>query len=259
MSEMRVLESEIGNVVPLVDIADAIGYSRSALSKIYKSNEDLLKATQIFRPLQTNQGVQQFTCINRTGLDLLMILIKPAKSRDSFEKFLKFREIALNRLGNNDSLEPNGNGDIKSEITKAKMLAQATGGNLAEFQAIALAKCGYSDYIPALKTAAITHGESGWFNPTQLVPLCNDPYLNAERLNYYLANNPKDPERRPFQYRDENRIWRLTPLGMEHGREYIFRGIGGHTEPRIEWRESILYASGLLKHTGDSLAVAVRA
>jgi len=43
MSEMRVLESEIGNVVPLVDIADAIGYSRSALSKIYKSNEDLLR------------------------------------------------------------------------------------------------------------------------------------------------------------------------------------------------------------------------
>jgi hypothetical protein len=192
-----------------------------------------------------------------------MVLLKPARSRDSFDKFMEFKERALDRL-NGDRLSTaqlqsdNGN-DLNSEITKAKMLARATGGDVREFQAIALAKCGYSDYIPALKTAAVIKGESGWFNPTQLVPLCNDPYLNAERLNYYLANNPKDPERRPYQYRDENRIWRLTPLGMEHGREYIFRGIGGHTEPRIEWRESILYASGLLKHTGDSLAVAVRA
>jgi hypothetical protein len=192
-----------------------------------------------------------------------MVLLKPARSRDSFDKFMEFKERALDRL-NGDRLSTaqvhsdKGN-DLNSEITKAKMLAQATGGDVREFQAIALAKCGYSDYIPALKTASVNRGESGWFNPTQLVTLCNDPLLNAERLNYYLANNPRDPERRPYQYRDENRIWRLTPLGMEHGREYIFRGIGGHTEPRIEWRESILYASGLLKHTGDSLAVAVRA
>jgi hypothetical protein len=90
--------------------------------------------------------------------------------------------------------------------------------------------------------------------------MLHDPMINAERLNHYLNNNPKDPERRPFQYRDENRLWRLTPLGMEHGREYPFHGQGGHVEPRIEWRESILVASGLKRAIDESqISLPVRA
>ena len=226
-TELRVIESEIGKVTPVIDIADSIGYDRSSITKIIKSNSDIFGGTEVFCPLPTPGGEQRLRCINRIGLDRLMVLLKPARSRDSFDKFMEFKERALDRL-NGDRLSTaqvhsdNGH-DLNSEITKAKMLAQATGGDVREFQAIALAKCGYSDYIPALKTAAVNHGESGWYNPSQLVPLCNDPYLNAERLNYYLANNPRDPERGPYQYRDENRIWRLTPLGMEHGREYVFR------------------------------------
>jgi hypothetical protein len=66
-------------------------------------------------------------------------------------------------------------------------------------------------------------------------------------FNNWLNNNPKDPDRRPFQYRDhDTRLWRLTPLGMEHGAEYPFTvWENGHTEVRIKWRDSILKACGL--------------
>jgi len=126
---------------------------------------------------------------------------------------------------------------IQEEIDRAKLLAQITGGELKEFQKIALKKCGYGDYAPALDVPLIVHGETGWYNPTRLVTLCNDPDLTAERLNWYLSN-------KGYQYRD-GYIWRLTPEGLIHGREYQYEAPSGHREIRISWRESILYASGL--------------
>jgi hypothetical protein len=47
---------------------------------------------------------------------------------------------------------------------------------------------------------------------------------------------------------------------MQHGREYQFNLGNGHSEPRISWRESILYASGLKRPVAqDQIALPARA
>ena len=240
---VRVIQSDIGPVIPVVDIADMIGYSRGAITKAIKEHEGKMSPCKTFIPLPTSGGSQQFLCLNRTGVDYLLVFIHPSKDRMSDDEFLDFRRDILAKM---DAGKPTEfESDIRAEIVRARHLAELTGGNLAAFQKIALEKCGVGDYAPALQVPALVHGETGWFNATQLVAMCNDPLLNPERLNWYLANNPKDPERRPFQYRDENHLWRLTLLGKEHGKEYWYTAPSQHQEIRIAWRENVLYASGL--------------
>jgi hypothetical protein len=254
---VRVIPSEIGPVIPVVDIADYIGCSRSAISKAMKVYEEKMSPCKTFVTLPTSGGSQQFLCVNRVGVDYLFLLVHPSKSKMALDQMLEFRKNILVKIDGGKSSEPAPT--IDTELQQARRIAELTGGNLAAFQKIALEKCGCGDYAPALQVPVIVHGESGWFNITQLVAMCNDPLLNPERLNWYLANNPKDPERRPFQYRDENHLWRLTPLGMEHGKEYWYTAPSQHQEIRIAWRESVLYASGL-KHpiSNDQTALAAR-
>ena len=242
---VRVIPSEIGPVVPAVDIADNIGYNRSTITNTITKNERLFKGFTIFKALPTGGGTQQFLCLNSVGTDRLLLLIKPAKDREELcERVERFKAKAFGLLAKvlpGPGVPP----VLDVELIQARRIAELTGGNLAAFQKIALEKCGVGDYAPARQVPALVHGETGWYNITQLVAMCNDPLLNPERLNWYLANNPKDPERRPFQYRDENHLWRLTPLGAEHGKEYWYTAPSQHQEIRIAWRESVLYASGL--------------
>jgi hypothetical protein len=47
---------------------------------------------------------------------------------------------------------------------------------------------------------------------------------------------------------------------MEHGREYLYTSPHQHSEIRLSWRESILYASGLKRPIpDDQLALPARA
>ena len=248
----RIVDSPIGLVIPAIDIADALGYDRSTITRIVKANEDIFKGLQVFQPLSTRGGTQLFLCLNKVGTDRILYLIKPSKKREVFERFEKFREKAFERLAEQKKEITQALPPIDEELVRARHLAEQTGGNLASFQAVALKKCGLEDYIPALNIPQVIHGETGWYNPTRLVALCNDPDLTPERLNWYLKN-------KGFQYRD-GYLWRLTPEGQIHGKEYWFTAASGHQEIRIAWRESILYASGLKRAiSGDQAALTARA
>jgi hypothetical protein len=252
---LRILPSEIGPVIPVVDIEGLLGYSRSAINKVLKEHEGKMTPCKTFLPLPTVRGSQQFLCLNREGVDNLLLLIHPSKSRMTAEGFLEFRRDLLNKMGEPKSVALTtteaapvpATTTLDSEILHARKLAEKCGKNPDAFLAIALEKCGDGDYARALQAPALVHGEPGWHNVTQLVALCNDPLLNPERLNYFLMN-------RGFQYRDENRLWRLTPSGIEHGREYLYTSPHQHSEIRISWRESVLYASGLKRPLSVSQA-----
>lgn len=251
----RVLSSDIGPVMPVVDIADMLGYSRSAITKAIKDHEGKMSPCKTFLPLPTLGGNQQFLCLNRTGVDYLLLFIHPAKTRMSDDEYIDFRHNLLERMdaGKKEIIPAPASRDLDSEIIHARTIAQKCGKNPDAFLAIALEKYGEGDYIKALQAPAVVHGEPGWHNITQLVSLCNDPLLNPERLNHFLNN-------RGFQYRDENRLWRLTPLGMEHGREYLYTSPHQHSEIRLSWRESVLYASSLKRPIpNDQLALPARA
>ncbi len=262
--EVRTFEIDGEIWMPLLDLALAWGLDRTSLIKHVERRTDFFEGcTRDVDNLST--GVPD-PCINEEGLYLLIarVSLKKIKNPAAKVSIIRFRKMApkiLQGYRRKEIVQIAPSRDLDGEISYARMLAEKTKGDPKAFLKIALGKFGAGDYAPALDAApVIIRGESGWYNPSQLVAMCNDPQLNAERLNYFLANNPKDPERRPFQYRDENRLWRLTPLGMEHGREYQYRAVGGHIEPRIEWRESILHASGLKRPVDEhQLALPARA
>jgi hypothetical protein len=261
---VRVIPSEIGPVIPVVDISEMIGVDDSTISKKFKAFEKWLSPCSVFIPLSTTGGMQRFRCLNRKGFDRLLILMRPKKTgEDSIDRLFELRESILEKMGteSKELVPVKQPADIHNELKEAALLAETCRKSSETFQAAILRKHGKSELADALQgpASSVIHGEPGWYNPTQLAAMCNDPMLTAERLNWYLCNNPRDPEHRSYQYRDPNRIWRLTTLGKEHGREYWYSALGGHQEIRIEWRESILYASGL-KHpiANDQTALPAR-
>jgi hypothetical protein len=150
--------------------------------------------------------------------------------------------------------------DIRSELEEARELAVICGRSPESFQAVILRKHGKAELASELQSAGnIVHGETGWYNVTGLVSLCNDPGLTPERLNKWLENYREGQQWSPFQYR-EGKLWRLTKRGMEHGREYQYNLGNGHSEPRISWRASVLYACGLKRDLApDQMALPERA
>ena len=247
----RVIPSAIGPVIPVVDIAENLGYTRSSITNTITKNKELFEGFTSNEALPTIGGIQVFLCMNSTGIERLILLLRPMKNRAELcQRVESFRAKAFGKLAEQKvgPAPPNPDAALKASLSTARLLATETGGDLAAFQRIALEKCGLGDWAPALSTVP-KHGEPGWYNPTQLGEMCG---LTAEQVNAYLYNTA-------FQYR-EGRIWRLNPTGEMHGKEYIFEATSGHREIRIRWRESILYASGLKRPIDESqIALPVRA
>ena len=229
---------------PVSDLAAAWGIDRSTPDKIVERNIDVfLGFTALVKDTKDVTSNQVFRAVNERGLYLMMGKISASRLKNPNAKraIIRFQRwvpelIEKFRKGEIQQIQTP---KIEDELVRAKYLAELSGGNLQAFQKIALEKCGFKDYAPALNNPAIIHGESGWYNPTRLISLCNDPDLTPERLNWYLKN-------KGFQVKD-GFLWRLTPEGWKHGEEYPFNAPGGHSEPRIAWRKSILTASGLVK------------
>jgi len=252
---VRVIRHGPYGVIPLNDIADALCIDRSGFHKLFKRHAETLARYGLMVKTSTSQGDSSTLCLTREGVVGLILKTKPgaSKSQDAQDRIIAFQTWAIetiSKIMNGERVRVSLS--IDEELVQARHLAEQTGGNLASFQAIALKKCGFGDYVPALNIPQIIHGEIGWFNPTRLVALCNDPDLTPERLNWYLKN-------KGFQYRD-GYIWRLTPLGMAHGKEYWYTASSQHQEIRIAWRESVLFASGLKRPIStDQAALPARA
>jgi prophage antirepressor-like protein len=251
-SEIRAIE-QIGAVwMPLVDLAYAWGLKPNTLYQIVARNEKKFEGFSAVVHVTCTDTLQ---CVNEQGLYLLMGAINTDRLHnitvaDAILRFQRWVPELIQRYRKKEIVQTPVNG-IDTELQQARHLAEQTGGNLASFQAIALKKCGFEDYVPALNIPQIIHGETGWYNPTRLISLCNDPDLTPERLNWYLRN-------KGYQYRD-GYIWRLTPEGRIHGKEYWFTAASGHQEIRIAWRESVLFASGLKRSiSGDQVALTAK-
>ena len=241
-NQIRATEHDGQVWISINDLSLAWGLDRSTLGKHIERDPDLYAFTHI---LVDNLSTVPLRCVNEEGLYLLLGSVSNTQrlKPEIKEVIRNFRKWVvpqvLKQFRKGEIAQVQENPRIEDELVRAKYLAEQTGGNLRAFQKIALEKCGFKDYAPALNVVAIVKGESGWYIPTQLVNLCNDPDLTPERLNWYLKN-------KGFQYR-EGRIWRLTPEGWKHGKEYPFNTPHEHSEPRIAWRKSVLVASGLVK------------
>jgi len=254
--EIHIIEQNGVAWIPLADLAAAWGIDRKTPGNLIGRNQE------IFEGMFRSDGDVTYHDVNECGLYLLMgkISADRLKNPEAKAAMIRFQRWVPELIQRHRKGEIAQRVDIKSELQRAKEYAGFCERDVGSFQAAVFKKHGMPEFADALQVPALVHGETGWFNVTQLVAMCNDPLLNPERLNWYLANNPKDPERRPFQYRDENHLWRLTPLGKEHGKEYWYTAPSQHQEIRIAWRESVLYSSGLKRSiSGDQAALPAKA
>ena len=248
--EIRALDQDGLIWIPTADLTRAWGLHRNTLRDVLTRNKKRFEGFTTTGAHETRAAGLRL--VNELGLYLLMGMISSDRVKDpaAAEAILRFQRWVpqlIQRFRRGEIIQ---RVDIKAELEQARHYAGLAQGDPRHFQAAIFRKHGMPEYSEALLASipSLIHGEAGWFNPSQLVPMCHDPLLTAERLNWYLCNNPKDPDRRPFQYRDMNHLWRLTPLGWEHGKEYLYTAQpSGHSEIRIAWRKSILVASGLLK------------
>lgn len=256
--ELRAIEKDGEIWIPLGDIASAWGIDRSTPDNMIERNPEVftgLVSTVL------DAASTPMKSINERGLYLMMgkITTGRVKNKSAREAIIRFQRwfpelIQKFRKG---EIAPAHHGPVlETELSQAKHIAELTGTDPKLMQAAALRRHNNAMYdafaeVLERQALAVRHGEPGWYNPSGLVALCNDPNLTPERLNKWLENYREDNEWRPFQYR-EGHIWRLTKRGMEHGREYQFNLGNGHSEPRISWRSSILYASGILRDIPDS-------
>lgn len=254
--EIRAIEHQGEVWIPIRDLGAAWGLHRTTLYQHVTRNKDDFEGFAKVGDI-LSQGLPGEIYINEPGLYMLIGRLSKAQIKNpaAKEMIIRFRKSAPKILQGARKGEIHQEQQLDEvvayDLIEAKQIAKLTDTDPKAMQAAILRKHGYPEIADVLRPA-ITHGESGWYNTTRLIALCNDPDLTAERLNWYLKN-------KGFQYRD-GYIWRLTPDGLIHGREYNFEAPSGHVEIRIAWRESVLFASGLKRQiSNDQTAFTAKA
>lgn len=229
----------------LADLAAAWGVDRKTPGNLLGRNHDL------FEGMYLSDGDVTYHDVNERGLYLLMGKIsadrlKNPAAKDAIIRFQRWVPELIQQYRKREIVQVQQQPNIKAELIQAREEADVCQCDPRLLFAAVYRKHGEVEKAEALQVPVpmLVHGETGWYNPTRLIGLCNDPDLTPERLNWYLSN-------KGFQVK-ENGIWRLTPAGLIHGKEYPFNAPSGHSEPRIAWRESILYASGLKRDIPES-------
>jgi len=242
--EIRAIEQNGEVWFPLVDLAGAWGVDRTTPRHLIVRNPEVFEGMAIVGDV-TSQTEDR---VNERGLYLLMGKISASrlKNKDAKIAIIRFQRwvpelIQKYRKGEIRQTLTHSELDIRQVLNTARLLANETGGDLAAFQKIALDKCGMSEWAPALDTVpALMHGEKGWLIPTQIAEKINDECITAREVNNFLYNAG-------YQYRNAG-VWRLTDKGEMHGEEYTYESPSRHREIRIRWRESVMEASGLVRH-----------
>jgi prophage antirepressor-like protein len=242
---------------PLADLAAAWGVDRKTPGNLIGRNEAL------FKGMYFSDGDVTYHDVNERGLYLLMGKIsadrlKNPQARDAMIRFQRWVPELIQKYRKKEIVpvqqQPSG---IIGELQEARELAALCGKSPELFQAAVLKKHGKTELAEVLEVSpSVIHSNAGYYTPTRLIELfCHDPLLTPKRFNKYLENfrDNETREWKPFQYKDENKIWRLCGEGFRHGKEIMYEvpDSGGHKEIRVLWKESILYASGLKRQVPE--------
>lgn len=247
--EIRAIEKDGCVWFPVTDLASAWGIDRTTPLKIISRNAEVFE-NLVYVGDVTSQGGMM---VNEQGLYMLMGKIsagrlKEPEAKTAMIRFQKWVPELIQKYRKKEIVQTKPEESkwdvLKKELQIAGWLCDYLGGDVKAYQAIALKKSGMGEYVPAMQVPATVSGEPGiWFNPTQLGAKCN-PSLSPIDVNRYLYN-------KGFQY-PEGLIWRIQTKGEEYGEEYWFEAPSKHREIRIRWKESILYASGLVRKEGQA-------
>lgn len=268
--QIRIIERNGETWMPCKDLGLALGLNRTTLYRHIQRNRDFFGDSAIPGDILSHDEGDYW--VNEIGLYSLLSRVSTGKIHpEAKASITRFRQDIpeLLRMYRKKEIVPAKSESreldevVSDDLREAAQIAELTGTDPKLMQAAALRRHNngmYDAFAEVLERQALSvrHGEPGRYNPSGLVELCGDPHLTADRLNKWLENYREDGEWKPFQYR-EGRFWRLTRRGMEHGREYQYNLGNGHSEPRISWRASVLYACGLKRDIApDQIALPAR-
>ena len=136
--DLRIIESDIGPVVPVVDIARNVGCSRTTVFNTIRRHPTLFKGVTSSIQLETPSGKQRHTCIAKSALEDLISHLRPLNHDNLPERIEGFRAAQIKKksaLGVSAPLS-----DVLTEYGRqARVLATEWGVDLPVAQRVVMA------------------------------------------------------------------------------------------------------------------------
>lgn len=116
MTDLHIIESEIGPVIPISDICERVGYSRSGATHLLRRHASSFVGLTVTASIRTPAGARLNLCLTKDGVDRFIALLNPSEvTRPGLaERVRQFRaevfgesRTALTKLSTVDS---SGNG-----------------------------------------------------------------------------------------------------------------------------------------------------
>jgi hypothetical protein len=231
-------------MIPVNDIADALGYDRQPIHNIVKRNSELFEPLKGIIVTMTPGGPQETLCLNRDGvIGLLMKLdynrIKDAERRQLIIEFQRWAIETLGRILDGDMPEPEFQpwaDQASQHLYYARALAETTGvkPGIAFAAAIHQAQLETGRDLSAyMKLLPPAEHETGYLTASDIGKRLG---MSAAKVNQKLAEMG-------FIVRQEDhkkrKMWRITPDGKAYGEEFPYVR-NGHSGYQIRWSEAVL-------------------
>ena len=203
IADLRIIDSPIGPVVPVNDIAEMMGYTRQGLSGLIRSHKDTLSPSTLSLSLHTAGGNQETQCITREGLDNLFLFMKTPKDPAKLPGFLEMRKSILSKFeGGNLQITANNHPALSGILTEygrqARVLADEWGVDLPVAQKVVMATA--IDKFPDLMPYRALVGPAD-IPDTPMLPApasgpAADPdyerYISLRKLSHFCACSEPD-------------------------------------------------------------------
>jgi hypothetical protein len=262
---VRIVKGEKEPMIPLVDIAGALGYDRTSLNQMLDRNKDLFDGMRGVVVVHTPGGPQEHSCLNRDGVvGLLMKLdyhrIRNGQKRKKVIEFQKWAIFILSGIVNGNVLalpqpEKEPNFDLAIKWLKfMKEVAALTGATATLLYSYAMDKAGFGDVggllvqdlVPLQKPETVQKQlppplkPKDYLTATDIAKIISEgkpeyDRKTAEQINKWLYNNNYIVY--DLNHKSE---WRLTQLGHLYGEERAYEPSAGVHVWRIYWKRSIL-------------------
>lgn len=249
---VRIVQGENGPMIPLVDIAEGIGYARQNILSLFERNSELLKddAQDIVMITGDQAAPTPHTCLSRDGvIGLLMktdyLRIKDQERREKILSFQKWAKTTLGKvmdgkLQSSQPLLPPLSDALREEMARAAALT-IVGVDRGMAASVCMAKIEdeyHTDlsYLRGLLTRSDDR-DIAYLTATAIGKKLD---LSPQSVNSILesAGYQKHSER-VKKTGAKKRVWNLTDKGRRFGEIHIGR-YGGAETYVIMWRDSII-------------------
>lgn len=249
---VRIVQGENGPMIPLVDIAQGIGYERQTLRHLYERNEELLNnySQGVMMTAPGSVAPTEHICLTRDGISGILVKVEYKRIKDPIkrEKVLSFQKWAIETLGKvmegkphqNQPLLPPLSDALKEEMARADAM-RIVGVDIGLASSVCLAKLEdeyHTDlsYLRNLLTRKDDRDIS-YLTATRIGQILG---MSAQNVNTILEKSGylKHSER-VKKTGKRIKVWNLTDKGRRFGEIHIGR-YGGAETYIIMWRDSII-------------------